>query len=275
MASNETLSCHRCNVEIQENDDYISAPGVGVFHDYCFKCDQCFEDFPDDIYYEFENTGKLYCKCCFDLLYSPICAGCGQPLTGTYKIAMGKKWHSECLVCATCWIELWKNGAGFKQAPDGRALCQVHYEEERALGLGFLKECLFWPENASWTPKDFQKSLSYSALIKKSVNMPNVKKLSKNLKCYGLKAKPIMPTISNAQKNTAGRNWLLTLKSSKISYFVWHAMTSKTRYTFAPLVISLLGIFVSCFSEVFGLIHGMQEPKSLTKLSFLSTAAVY
>ena len=135
-----TTICHRCEIPIHEDQDYVSAPGIGTYCEPCFKCDQCFQDFPNDIYFEAEN--KLYCKECFDCLYSPICAGCNLPITGKYKIAMGKKWHAECLVCSTCGIELWKDVNGFKQSPDGRALCNTHYEMERA--MGFDKErCAF------------------------------------------------------------------------------------------------------------------------------------
>jgi len=130
----ETI-CYRCNEQIDEDDDYISTE-TQTYHDTCFRCDQCFQEFPDNVYFDFED--KIYCEDCFNLLYSPICAGCGVILEDVFKIAMGKKWHTECLICSTCNIQLSNHQTGFKQSPDGRALCQIHYEEE--LKCGFDKE---------------------------------------------------------------------------------------------------------------------------------------
>ena len=127
-------TCHRCREKLDPNS-YVAAEGK-VFRPECFKCDHCFDEFPDGQY--FYHKDKFYCKECFELLYAPICAGCSCILEDTYIIAMGRKWHPDCLICSTCRNPLTASGAGFKQTPDGRILCSTHYELE--LKKGFDKE---------------------------------------------------------------------------------------------------------------------------------------
>jgi len=127
-------TCNRCCEKLDPNS-YVAAEGK-VFRPDCFKCDHCFDDFPDGQY--FYHQEKFYCKDCYEMLYAPICAGCSCILEDTYIIAMGRKWHPDCLICSTCRKPLTDSGAGFKQTPDGRILCSTHYELE--LKKGFDKE---------------------------------------------------------------------------------------------------------------------------------------
>ena len=41
-----------------------------------FRCAQCFQPFPDGIYFEFE--GRKYCEHDFHVLYAPCCNKCSQ-----------------------------------------------------------------------------------------------------------------------------------------------------------------------------------------------------
>ena len=137
LSEEEISPCPRCGFEFGPDDDYIQAEGFCWCED-CFCCDQCFQDFPNDEYFQhptFEE--KLYCKSCFDLLYAPICAGCNNILESKYKIAMGRKWCMGCLVCSnpSCNLELCVEGRGFKLTPDGRPLCNKHYQEEKERGF--------------------------------------------------------------------------------------------------------------------------------------------
>ena len=108
--SEEISPCRRCSHQFSADEDYIQADGHTYCED-CFCCDQCFQEFPDGEYFQhptFED--KLYCPTCFNMLYAPICAGCGSILESKYKIAMGRKWCMGCLVCST--VRSKKNWSG-------------------------------------------------------------------------------------------------------------------------------------------------------------------
>lgn len=47
-----------------------------------------------------EKDGKAYCTEDFERLFSPRCAGCGQPVRQNYLSAANGTWHPECFVCA-------------------------------------------------------------------------------------------------------------------------------------------------------------------------------
>ncbi|KAK6013544.1 LIM domain protein [Ostertagia ostertagi] len=64
------------------------------------KCAQCFEPFPDGIYFEFE--GRKYCEHDFHVLYAPCCGKCNEFIIGRVIKAMNASWHPECFRCELC-----------------------------------------------------------------------------------------------------------------------------------------------------------------------------
>jgi len=59
------VSCVRCKGYFQTNEQMINSNGE-IYHEECFVCSQCFQKFPDGLYYEvkthstFINSKKLF-----------------------------------------------------------------------------------------------------------------------------------------------------------------------------------------------------------------------
>ncbi|KIH44079.1 LIM domain protein [Ancylostoma duodenale] len=66
----------------------------------CVRCAQCFEPFPDGIYFEFE--GRKYCEHDFHVLYAPCCGKCNEFIVGRVIKAMNASWHPDCFRCELC-----------------------------------------------------------------------------------------------------------------------------------------------------------------------------
>lgn len=76
---------------------YISVVYVINFYS---RCSQCFQPFPDGIYFEFE--GKKYCEHDFHVLYAPCCGKCNEFIVGRVIKAMNANWHPDCFTCELC-----------------------------------------------------------------------------------------------------------------------------------------------------------------------------
>jgi len=126
----EDLVCVRCNEGFELNEQIVNSGGQ-VWHSECFVCAQCFQPFPDGIYFEFE--GRKYCEHDFHVLYAPCCNKCNEFIIGRVIKAMNANWHPECFVCELCSKQL--ADIGFLRNL-GRALCRECNELEKAAGAG-------------------------------------------------------------------------------------------------------------------------------------------
>ncbi|ESN94871.1 hypothetical protein HELRODRAFT_102897 [Helobdella robusta] len=102
-----------------------------VWHQKCFVCAQCFQQFPDGIFFEFE--GRLYCAHDFQILFAPYCSSCKEFILGRVIKAMNTNWHPHCFLCAQCSAQL--ADVGFIKTGN-RALCKSCNEEEKARLVG-------------------------------------------------------------------------------------------------------------------------------------------
>ncbi|KHJ98778.1 LIM domain protein, partial [Oesophagostomum dentatum] len=89
----------RCNDGFSLQDQIVNSSGQ-VWHSECFVCAQCFEPFPDGIYFEFE--GRKYCEHDFHVLYAPCCGKCNEFIVGRVIKAMNASWHPDCFRCELC-----------------------------------------------------------------------------------------------------------------------------------------------------------------------------
>ncbi|OWF39258.1 LIM and senescent cell antigen-like-containing domain protein 1 isoform X2 [Mizuhopecten yessoensis] len=122
--------CHRCNEGFGPSEQIMNSNGE-IWHTKCFVCAQCFQPFPEGIFYEFE--GRKYCEHDFHVLFAPCCGKCGEFIIGRVIKAMNGSWHPNCFRCEICTGPL--ADAGFVKNA-GRALCRECNAKEKAKGLG-------------------------------------------------------------------------------------------------------------------------------------------
>jgi len=122
--------CGRCRQGFSQEEEIVNANGQ-VWHAQCFVCAQCFQQFPEGVFYEF--GGRRYCEHDFNVLFAPCCGGCNEFIIGRVIKAMNVSWHPDCFVCATCQAPL--ADAGFVKNAN-RALCRECNAMEKALGQG-------------------------------------------------------------------------------------------------------------------------------------------
>jgi hypothetical protein len=123
-------TCSRCNRGFGKDEEIVNSGGE-VWHTECFVCAQCFQPFPEGVFYEFES--RKYCEHDFNVLFAPSCGKCREFITGRVIKAMNASWHPDCFRCEVCEAPL--ADAGFiKNA--GRALCRECNAKEKALGMG-------------------------------------------------------------------------------------------------------------------------------------------
>ncbi|XP_014661856.1 PREDICTED: LIM and senescent cell antigen-like-containing domain protein 1 [Priapulus caudatus] len=126
--------CARCSEGFGAHEQMVNSGGE-VWHTKCFVCAQCFQPFPDGVFYEFE--GRKYCEHDFHVLFAPCCGLCrqwGGKAVGTDKY-MCHKCHTVCeeghikyksevyhpyhFNCKTCGVELNLNA----REKDGELYC--------------------------------------------------------------------------------------------------------------------------------------------------------
>nr|DBA33257.1 TPA: hypothetical protein GDO54_000970 [Pyxicephalus adspersus] len=148
--------CERCRAGFAPAEKIVNSNGE-LYHEQCFVCAQCFQQFPEGLFYEFEGRkycehdfqmlfapcchqcgnkeltadarelkGELYCLPCHDKMGVPICGACRRPIEGRVVNAMGKQWHVEHFVCAKCE----KPFLGHRHYErKGLAYCETHYNQ--------------------------------------------------------------------------------------------------------------------------------------------------
>ena len=91
--------CEHCKEELDHNSRIINSNG-DLYHRKCFVCAQCFQEFPDGVFFEFE--GRRYCQHDFQVLFAPCCAKCSEFILGRVIRALSASWHPACLTCSDC-----------------------------------------------------------------------------------------------------------------------------------------------------------------------------
>ncbi|XP_052783321.1 uncharacterized protein LOC128219541 [Mya arenaria] len=122
--------CHRCGEGFGQHQQIVNSNGE-VWHPQCFVCAQCFQPFPDGVFYEFE--GRKYCEHDFNVLFAPCCNKCGDFIVGRVIKALNNSWHPDCFRCQLCVGPLADSGF-VKNA--GRALCRECNAKEKARAIG-------------------------------------------------------------------------------------------------------------------------------------------
>ncbi|XP_058463547.1 LIM and senescent cell antigen-like-containing domain protein 1 isoform X1 [Malaya genurostris] len=125
-----TMMCTRCDEGFEPHERIVNSNGQ-LWHTQCFVCAQCFRQFQDGIFYEFE--GRKYCEKDFHILFAPCCNKCNHFVIGRVIKAMAANWHPECFTCERCNIPLADSGFIRNQ---NRALCHDCNRKEKEVGLG-------------------------------------------------------------------------------------------------------------------------------------------
>ncbi|XP_029981296.1 LIM and senescent cell antigen-like-containing domain protein 2 isoform X1 [Sphaeramia orbicularis] len=122
--------CERCKSGFAPAEKIVNSNGE-LYHEQCFVCAQCFQQFPEGLFYEFE--GRKYCEHDFQMLFAPCCHQCGEFIIGRVIKAMNNSWHPDCFCCDICQAVL--ADVGFVKNA-GRHLCRPCHNREKARGLG-------------------------------------------------------------------------------------------------------------------------------------------
>ncbi|KFB37664.1 hypothetical protein ZHAS_00004904 [Anopheles sinensis] len=125
-----TMHCTRCDEGFEPHERIVNSNGQ-LWHTQCFVCAQCFRQFQDGIFYEFE--GRKYCEKDFHILFAPCCNKCNNFVIGRVIKAMAANWHPQCFTCERCAIPLADSGFIRNQ---NRALCHDCNRKEKEVGLG-------------------------------------------------------------------------------------------------------------------------------------------
>ncbi|KAI3377534.1 hypothetical protein L3Q82_008701 [Scortum barcoo] len=123
-------ACERCKSGFAATEKIVNSNGE-LYHEQCFVCAQCFQQFPEGLFYEFE--GRKYCEHDFQMLFAPCCHQCGEFIIGRVIKAMNNSWHPDCFCCDICQAVL--ADVGFVKNA-GRHLCRPCHNREKARGLG-------------------------------------------------------------------------------------------------------------------------------------------
>ncbi|KAK7807801.1 hypothetical protein U0070_000116 [Myodes glareolus] len=94
-----SATCERCKGGFAPAEKIVNSNGE-LYHEQCFVCAQCFQQFPEGLFYEFE--GRKYCEHDFQMLFAPCCHQCGEFIIGRVIKAMNNSWHPECFRCDLC-----------------------------------------------------------------------------------------------------------------------------------------------------------------------------
>ncbi|XP_052004960.1 LIM and senescent cell antigen-like-containing domain protein 2 [Xyrauchen texanus] len=122
--------CERCKSTFTPTEKIVNSDGE-LYHEQCFVCAQCFQQFLEGLFYEFE--GRKYCEHDFQMLFAPCCHQCGEFIIGRVIKAMNSSWHPHCFCCDICQTVLAEVGF-VKNA--GRHLCRPCHNREKAHCLG-------------------------------------------------------------------------------------------------------------------------------------------
>ncbi|VEN62918.1 unnamed protein product [Callosobruchus maculatus] len=73
--SREHMICSKCGEGFEPQEKIVNSTGQ-LWHQQCFVCAQCFREFRDGVFYEFD--GRKYCEHDFHVLFAPCCNRCHQ-----------------------------------------------------------------------------------------------------------------------------------------------------------------------------------------------------
>lgn len=122
--------CAVCHEGFDAEERMVNSNGQ-ILHERCFVCVQCFEIFPDGLFYEYDN--RRYCEHDFQTLFAPCCKQCNKFVIGRVIKAMHANWHPDCFRCEICNEGLADSGF-VKNA--GRALCKKCNADEKTKKTG-------------------------------------------------------------------------------------------------------------------------------------------
>lgn len=94
-------------------------------HAYHYRCEECGCEFKGGNCREFE--GGLYCIEDYEKMMKQICESCQKPILGRVVSALGKVYHPEHFVCATCNSAF--QGSNYFEH-DGKAYCEYDYTQQ-------------------------------------------------------------------------------------------------------------------------------------------------
>ncbi|XP_065194282.1 LIM and senescent cell antigen-like-containing domain protein 1 [Sycon ciliatum] len=134
-AGGTTSFCSKCREPFAYQEKILNSGGQS-FHERCFVCVQCFQPFPEGLFYEFE--GRKYCEYDFQTLYAPCCGGCGKFVIGRVIKALGQSWHPDCFRCINCDKSL--ADVGFVKMY-GRPYCKPCHAELKDSGKHICQKC--------------------------------------------------------------------------------------------------------------------------------------
>jgi len=106
-------TCRGCNKIIASNQKSVSSADgrlTGKYHKECFVCHSCKSPFPTADFYVLRD--HPYCAHHYHELNGTLCVGCGKGIEGQYlegntnNATTSKKFHAQCLTCATCRCQL-------------------------------------------------------------------------------------------------------------------------------------------------------------------------
>lgn len=122
--------CAVCQESFGVDERMVNSNGQ-ILHERCFVCVQCFQPFPDGLFYEYDE--RRYCEDDFQTLFAPCCKQCGKFVIGRVIKAMQANWHPDCFRCEICNDGLADSGF-VKNA--GRALCKKCNADEKTKKTG-------------------------------------------------------------------------------------------------------------------------------------------
>jgi len=85
------IICEYCGEEI--HGQYVLIDGK-YYHPIHFKCANCNTPIGHTTY--IKKDGKYYCEKCYEKLFAPRCAYCGEVITGKQVITGGETYHDSC-----------------------------------------------------------------------------------------------------------------------------------------------------------------------------------
>ncbi|XP_042723397.1 LIM domain-containing protein C4F6.12-like isoform X2 [Lagopus leucura] len=119
--------CERCRGGFAPAEKIVNSNGE-LYHEQCFVCAQCFQQFPEGLFYEFE--GRKYCEHDFQMLFAPCCHQCGKfyiQVKYFTLITNGKSTYVAGGRCAALLYLLWE------MAPHSRGTFRMNFSERREL----------------------------------------------------------------------------------------------------------------------------------------------
>jgi len=111
--------CASCGEPV--NGEHIRALGK-EWHPEHFTCAHCGLPMKDGRF--FEHDGLPFCNEDYTKLFAPRCAGCDEPITGSYTSALEQKWHPDHFICTHCSEPLRSKSFSVKE---GRPYCKKDY----------------------------------------------------------------------------------------------------------------------------------------------------